>query len=154
MPSAGQPAKAALVSMLTTAYASAHPEVAVYPGHPGPVDVADLVAVTSVAAQQEPGPMRVGARTREESLRITAVISCYRGGGVEVQPTVTAAAFTLLGVLEDAIADDPTLAGTVTWAQVESYDLAEADDPDILAAGRVSEISVVVQATARNTPTP
>ena len=154
MASAGKTAKAALHTMLAAAYATHAPAVQVSYGHPGPTVVEDLVAVTSVTAEQEPGPMRVGPRTREESLRIGVVISCYRGGGADVQQTVTEQAYALLTILEDALAVDPTIAGTVRWGQVESYELTEADDPDVLARGRVTEITVTVQASARNVPDP
>ncbi len=154
MPSAGLAAKSALFTTLATAFATAAPDVAVTYGHPGLNPADDLVAVMGVTADQEPGPMRVGPRHREETLRLTVVVSTFRGGGPEVQPLATAQAYALLAELEDALATDPTLSGTVRWAQIESYELAEADDPDVLAAGRVAEISAVVMATARNVPTP
>lgn len=152
MPSTGPTAKAALKSMLTSAYATAHPRVLVSYGHPGSTVAEDIVAVTTVTAEQETATMRVGARPREERLRLTVVMSCYRGG--TGQQAVTEQAFTLLAALEDALADDPTIGGTVRWAAVESYDLAEADDPDLMAAGRIAEISAVIAADARITPTP
>jgi hypothetical protein len=150
MPSAAPAAKAALVAMLRTALAAESVQVTY--GHPGLTVVEDLVAVMGVSCEQAPGPMRAGPRPRDETLRLTVVISCYRGG--DQQEAASDRAFALLGLAEDALMSDPTLSGTVRWAQLESYDLAEADDPDLMAAGRIAEISAVVRAEARNEPTP
>lgn len=147
MASAAPAAKAALVSMMTTALSAQ--SVRVFYGHPGFIPDGDIVAVTNVIGEQEPGPLRAAPATREETLRLIVVVSCYRGGGTGAQQAATERAFALLALVESAIRTDVTLGGTVRMAQVESFELDEPDDPDILAKGRVAEISVVVRASQR-----
>jgi len=145
--STGPTVKAALVAALTTAYA-ADSLVRVFYGHPGPARFDDMVAVMGVTSEQQHGPMG-GTRPREETLRVTVVLSCYTGGGTEVQQTVTERAFALLGSMETALRTDPTLAGTCRWAQIESYESVEVTDPDIIETGRVTEIFATVLVQTR-----
>lgn len=147
--SAGPAVKSALVSALTTAYAVSDPTVLVTYGHPGVVVVPDIVAVMGVEAEQDPGPMRVSPATREERLSVSVVLSAYVGGGQEAQRTVTERAYALLAVLETALRADITLGGVCRKAQLTSYVLAEPDDPDTLALGRVAEIAAVVAVETR-----
>lgn len=142
--------RAALVSVIETALA-AETEVLVSYGHPGPVDAADIVAVMA-SEPDEPqtiGPMRTTPHTREESVRTTVTVSCWRGGGREVQQTVTERAFTLVALIESALRADVTLSGTVRMAQVVGVALFDATDPETLANGRVSEVEMSIRTQAR-----
>jgi len=52
--------------------------------------------------------------------------------------------------LEDYLkTTDYTLAGTARLARVTSHDLAESDDPDLLALGRIAEVTAVVTVQVR-----
>lgn len=143
--SAAPAMKVALVSALQSAMPTG---VQVSYGHPGSTMVEDLVAVMGVIAEQEVTTLAT-TRPRAETLRITVVVSCYRGGGPEVQQIVTERAYALLAYVESSIRTDPTIGGTVWRSLLESADMVEADDPDVLAQGRVTEISAVINAAAR-----
>lgn len=140
--------RAALWSAMATAYA-AETEVLLTYGHPGAASTPDMVALMSTDSVQEPGPMRTTQRTREETLRSVVTVSCWRGGGPEVQQTVTERAFALAALMEDPIRTDPTLGGACRVAQIVALELVEATEPSILATGRVSEVMVTIESSAR-----
>lgn len=138
--------KAALFAQLGSLYSS---PVQVCFGHPGTYLADDIVSVAGVRSRQDVSTMSP-QRTREEELDVDVVFSSYRGGGPEVQQVVTERAYALLALLEDYLkTTDYTLGGTVRLARVTSHDLAESDDPDVLAAGRVAEITATVTCQVR-----
>lgn len=137
--------KAALVAMITAAVGD---RVLVTYGHPGFSIPDDVIAVGDVVAETEVKAM--GApRRRDETLRLSATVSCYRGGGPEVQQTVTERAYALLGAVYAAVQTDPTIGGTCRDAAVTSHEMREETDPDLLADGRTTEIVFVVTTVAR-----
>lgn len=148
MASAVPTASAALVAMVGDALAT-QPEVLVCYGHPGPVDSHDIVALMAAESATEPTVMQVGPRPLDETLDLTVVVSCWRGGGLEVQPAVTDRAYALADVIDTAVRADPTLRGSVWSARVAAIVQAPVDDPDVLAKGRLTELSVTVHAQAR-----
>ena len=151
--SAAPAIKAALVTMLTAAFASDTAVLVSY-GHPGPSVDADLVIVGSIVGAQEFAAMKASHRSREETLGIAITISVSMGGGPEAQQPVTERAFALLASLESALETDTTIAGTCRGlSHLESFEAVESDDPEILALGRVTEIDVVFRAEARIYPT-
>lgn len=143
--SAAPTVKAALLAMIATAVGD---QVLTTYGHPGFSIPDDVVAVGNVRTNSEPGPISP-ARRREESLELDFTISCYRGGGPEVQQTVTERAFALLGSIHSAIQTDPTIAGSCRVAAITRADMVEETDPDLIAAGRITEIVATVTASAR-----
>lgn len=153
--SAGPAYKAALVSLLSTAFASDE-LVQVSYGHPGPTPSPDIVAVMGVSSEQVSGPLGP-ARKREETLTAVVVLSSYAGGGAEVQQVVTERAFALLSALETAVRADPSIGGLALSCAVVDYvqdeDVAYAPNPydagDPIPMGRVTEISVQIRAVVR-----
>lgn len=142
MSSAAPTAKAALVAALQAALGSA---VLVTYGPPGPNQPDDIVAVMDVRGGQVMATM--GNRSREETLDIDVVISCYRGGGTEVQQTVTERAYALMASLEVYLkTTDPSIGGTVrSNAGITTHDMTE----DATTKGRVAEIALTILAFAR-----
>lgn len=137
--------KAAVYAACQSLYAA---PVQVAYGHPGLTQEQDIVSVGRTTSTQD--FVTFGARAREETVTVEVIFSCYRGGGPEVEQVVEERAYSLLGMLEDHLRDtDPTLGGVVRWSQLTSIDCQGATDPDVLAAGRCSEVTAVFTAHAR-----
>lgn len=116
-------------------------------GHPGwgflPDDV---ISVGEITATTEVGPI-APTRMRDETTEHTVIISCYRGGAD--QRRATTAAYALLGAIHTAIQADPRLGGVCRDATITGHTLAESSDPDMMAEGRVAEITLTIRAVAR-----
>ena len=146
MPSKAPLVKAALLTVCQNLYAQ---PVQVAYGHPGTDLEDDIVSVAGARSTQELATLAT-TRPREETLEVDVVFSCFRGGGPESQQVATERAYALLGQLEDHLkTTDYTLSGTARLARVTSHDLVESDDPDLLALGRISEITAVVTVQVR-----
>lgn len=138
--------KAALYTLCSSLYAA---PVQVAYGHPGTDLEPDIVSIGAVRSTQDIVTM-TPIRPREESLLVDVIFSCYRGGGSESQQTVTERAYALLAQLENYLqTTDYTLAGTARLARVVSHELVESDDPDLLALGRIAEITAQVSVVTR-----
>lgn len=150
MSSAAPAFKAALYNACRTLF----PEPAyVSYGHPGTVRRDDMVAVMNVTSEQEVATMSA-QRRREETLTAEVVFSYWAGGSD--QQAVTERAYAALATLEDYLQDGGTIAsiqitlgGTVRDCKVTGHVLEEADDPDLLAQGRLADITATVQARVR-----
>ena len=142
MSSAAPAVKAALVTALTSAFGTT---VQVNYGPPGSAQSDDIIAVLDVRVTEVVATM--GNRSREETLEIDVVVSSYRGGGTEIQQTVTERAYAVLAALETYLkTTDPSIGGTVrSNAGVIRHDMNE----DSFATGRVTEIAATVLAFAR-----
>jgi len=146
MGSAAPTIKAALFSALQAAYTA---PVQVCYGHPGTDLENDIVSVGNVRSVQDVATMS-SSRAREEVLEIDVTVSCYAGGGTEAQQPVTERAYVLAATLEDYLKGSGySIGGTCRLARVVSHDLAESEDPEILALGRVAELTVTVEAVTR-----
>jgi hypothetical protein len=106
-----------------------------------------------VTSDQEIATMSTN-RTREETLTVEVIFSCW-GGGSD-QRTVTERAYTLLALLENYLQNPGvgpstqiTLGGVVRNARVMGHELAETEDPDDMALGRLAEITATVTARVR-----
>lgn len=138
--------KLALLAELEALYSA--PVQVVY-GPPGPDQEDDIVCVGNARSSQDLATMSP-QRRREETLDIDVIVSCYRGGGIESQQPVTERAYALLADLEDHLQGAGyDLGGVVRLARVTSHELVEAADPDVLAKGRVSEITATVTCHVR-----
>lgn len=139
--------KAALATLVANAVGGS---VLVCYGHPGyGMQPDDIVSVGDVDATTTVGPMST-ARRRDETLEISLVLSCFRAGGIEAQVPVTERAYGLLSAIYEALRVDPTVGGTCRGdAQIVAHTMREADAPEILDMGRVTEIVATVRATAR-----
>ncbi len=138
--------KAALFAVCQSLYAA---PIQVAYGHPGTDLESDIVSVGSVRATQEIATMST-QRNREETVSVDVIYSCFSGGGPEVQQTVTERAYALCALLENYLqTTDYTLSGTARLARVTGADLFESEDADLLALGRLSELTATVQVQVR-----
>lgn len=130
-PSAAKAAKAALVSVCRILW----PEpVHVTYGPVGtnePDDNVEIldVAFTEAEARQSP------QRRRWHEFTITGRISTFRGGGEEAQQAASEDALDMLDQLADYLQDagvsgstQTSLGGTVEWARLSAFDLAEEEE--------------------------
>jgi len=140
--------KAALVTAIKTLV---EPEVLVTYGHPGIELADDMIGVTRVAVKQDFATLGTN-RTREETLTADVVISCYRGGGPEMEQVVGDRVYDLLGRIEFYVRrTDTTLGGVVRQCFLTSHESEGSTDPDLLAEGRVIECTATFTAQARIT---
>lgn len=150
MSSAAPAFKNALYDALVVLFPA--PKLVTY-GHPGGQSADDMIGVMDMSSEQELATMGTNRR-REETITVEVVISCWRGG--TDQQTVTEAAYTILGSIEDylqhsgtASSTQITLGGVVREARVTSHELTETADPDDLALGRLAEITATITAHVR-----
>jgi len=138
--------KAALFALCQTLYPA---PIQVAYGHPGTDLESDIVSVGSVRATQKIATMSP-QRNREETISVDVVFSSFAGGGPEVQQTVTERAYALCALLENYLqTTDYTLSGTARLARVTGADLYESDDAELLALGRLSELTATVHVEVR-----
>lgn len=152
--SAGATYKAALVSALTTAFA-ADESVLVSYGDPGDVDIPDIVAVLGLSSEQSAGPMGP-ARSREEVLTATVVVSSFVGGGPDVQQAATERSFAVLSTIKTTLRDNCSLGGVVRSCEVAMYDqdesvayMKDVYGGDPVAIGQLSTLVVQIRAAVR-----
>ncbi len=147
--------KAAFVSAIGALSGITGTDVLVCYGEPGKYQPDDIIAVTDVSSSHE---LQVIAptRPREETLTVTVVVSCYRGGDDPtgaLQQIVTERAYALLGLVEDYVkVTDPSIGGTVrsltgpiTHDLVEGFSVAA----DGMNVGRIAEITATFTLFAR-----
>jgi hypothetical protein len=140
--------KDAFVSAATTLWTGT--DVLVSFGHPGQSQPDDIVGFLDVRTEQDPATFGTN-RSREEVLEIDVLVSCYRGGGPDMEKVVSDRAYELLGQLESAVHYG---AGTTVGATVRECFLLRTSstgrtEPTELAAGRTIEITATFQAKAR-----
>lgn len=146
-PSAGSAVDHYLVDTLLPAL---FPTATVLRGSPGTQveqDVVSLQSTTVDDAQVCMGPQR----RRDETMRVTLLISCTRPGDHTVQADADDAAWAMLSTLRDELrtATTPNLGGAVRSAEVSSYSLERAEDPELLTVGRNAAITVTLKVLAR-----
>ena len=139
--------KAAVFTMLTTACTG--DDVLVCWGDPDYL-ADDIVAVQGATATATVATMGSN-RSREERWTLFVTVSCYRGGGAEVQQLVTERAYTLFGQVEAALRADPTATGTARQVIVAGHEMVESISVDESTAsmGRVCEIVARLEVQAR-----
>lgn len=121
-------------------------------GHPGPNYPDDVVSWTRFYATQEPGPISQTNRSRWVEYRFEVLVSVIRGGGLEMEPIAEARAQQLLTAIEEYVrVTDTTLGGLVEWCFCTSIDSEGTTEPEIIAHGRISEVSATFTARARIT---
>lgn len=141
--------KAAFVAAANTLWAGTDVQVSF--GHPGQTQTDDIVAFGRVTSEQVMANYGSN-RSRDETLTLDVVFSIFRGGGVEMEKVASDRGYELLTQLEEfARVTDTTIGGTVRYCFLASHESDGATDPEILAAGRLIEISAQFSATARIT---
>lgn len=124
------------------------PHVLVAFGAPESLEPEDLVGILDITSEQNPAT--IGNRAREEMLTLTVQISCFRGGSGDQEKVAADRAYFLLGMIERyARLTDTTFNGTVRHCFLTSHESIGQTDPELLAQGRVIEITARFQAYAR-----
>lgn len=145
--------KTALLAAAHTLWDVAEPDVQIARGHPGKTQRDDVVAFGKVTSRQDPGPIGP-RRSRDEVLTIVVVFSIFRRGGPDQEQVAEDRAYKLLGDLENYVRKtDTTLGGTVRHCFLTDIESDGATDPQILAKGRLIEVSAVFEAPVRITTT-
>lgn len=145
--------KNAFTDMATSVLAGLPDTAAVHVvfGEPGTYAPDDIVSVNRVTTSQEPAAMGP-KRPREERLDLTVTISCYRGGGAEMERVCSDRAYYLLRILADQVHHvDTTLGGVVRMCFLTDTDSDGATDPATLAEGRAIAVKATFTAQARVT---
>lgn len=120
-------------------------------GQPGTFDPDDIVSVGRVSEQQTEATISTN-RTRNETIQLEVQISCYRGGGPEMERVCSDRAYELLRMIETQVrVTDTTVGGSVWWCFLASHDSAGATDPALLGQGRTIDITAIFEARARIT---
>lgn len=120
-------------------------------GHPGQSQADDIVAFGRVSTEQDVATLGSN-RSREETLTLDVVFSIFRGGGPDMEKVASDRGYALLGQLETfARVTDTTIGGTVRHCFLVSHESDGSTDPQILAAGRLIEITAQFRAQARIT---
>lgn len=121
-------------------------------GHPGKQLPDDVVSVTRVVTQQDPATLSANLRQRDLIITITVVVSVWRKGGADQEQVAGDRAYQLLDALEEYVrVTDTTLGGLVRWCFCIGSDSEGSTDPQLLATGRVIEITAQFFAKARIT---
>jgi hypothetical protein len=117
-------------------------------GAPGTFEPEDLVSFTSTESVQD--PKTIGNRGREEVIIQEVQISCWRGGGQEMELVTAKRAYQLLRMIEFYCRKtDTTVGGTVMWCFLTSHECFGQTDPQFIEQGRVSEITARFTARSR-----
>ncbi len=118
-------------------------------GHPGSVQLDDIVSFGDVSAVQEfatYGP----ARSREEELELTVLFSVFRAGGAEMEKVAWDRAIALQAQFEEYVrVTDTTVGGSVRECFLTGIRVSSATDENTLASGRLVEIEAVYGAKVR-----
>ena len=122
--------------------------VLVAPGTPGSFQPDEIIAVTELEVQQDFATMGTN-RTREETLTVTVVFSCLRGGDHTQELPAQERAFELLGRVEHHVRmTDTTLGGVVRQCLLTGVQTDGQTPEEYLQAGR--GVDVTATFTARN----
>lgn len=120
-------------------------------GQPGTFDPDDIVSIARVSEQQTEATISTN-RTRNETITLEVLISCYRGGGPEMEQVASDRAYQLLRMIETQVrVTDTTVGGTCWWCFLQSHESAGATDPALIDQGRTIEITAMFEARARIT---
>jgi hypothetical protein len=120
-------------------------------GQPGTLEPDDIIKIGRVEARQESATLGTN-RAREETLTLEVTISCYRGGGPEMEQVASDRAYHLLRLLAEQVrTGDTTLGGVVRWCFLTSSESDGATDPDDIAQGRTIDVAATFTAAARVT---
>lgn len=152
-------ALAAAKAALFVACQSLYPDPAVVSYGMAIDDADELVEILDGTILETEDVPLSNLRRRDFMFTLTGVISVYRGGGPEVQQTVTERALAMLGALEDWLQDSGTVAtthvglgGAVRFARVSSHEFHELDgtnDDEDISTGRTTAVAFVVSGKLR-----
>jgi hypothetical protein len=127
-------------------------DVSIGRGYPAFDVLPDVISLGTATSEQVFATYSSSRRTREETLTLEVIISCWRGGGPEQEDIVDARADELLGLLSEYCrVTDPTVGGSVRECMLTGYACAPATDQEVLASGRMQVLTATFTAHARIT---
>lgn len=135
--------KSALVSTI----AAALPTVQVTQGWPGRAIEPEFVAIANVAGNLSLPLMQAGRKPRDDDFVVTILISTAKGGR-DTFAEVEARAEDLYAVIENALANDPSLGAIdgVLWAAIERV---EGPNSEITTEGPAAFLTVDIAVRSR-----
>lgn len=145
--------KDAFYSLCQTLWPAATTDVQVSYGHPGVSQRPDIIALMDVSSQQVEANLG-NLRSREETLTLKVVISCFRAGNADNDKVPFDAAIAFLAQLENAIrpmSGDTTLGGVVRECGLTDVISTGYTDQQSLAHGRTIDLECTFTAKCRVT---
>ena len=141
--------KDAFVGIVESLNAGTAVEVAF--GHPGMTQAEEIISIGDITSEQEPAAFG-SRRPREETLTLTVYVNVFRGGGEESEKVCSDRAYALLGAIEEYVrVTDTTVGNTVRACFMTSHASVGSTDPQVLASGRMIDITAVFTAVTRIT---
>lgn len=140
-------------TMCQTLWPVATATIQVSYGHPGVAQAPDIIALMDVSSEQVEANLS-NLRSREETLTLKAVISCFRAGNADNDKVPFDAGIAYLAQIENQIrplSGDTTLGGAVRESALTSVMSSGATDPQFLATGRLVEFDCTFTAKCRIT---
>lgn len=120
-------------------------------GTPGTFEAEDIIRIGRVNARQDPAALGT-RRPREQQLELEVTISCYRGGGADMEQVCSDRAYQLLRMLAEHVhGAETTLGGVVRWCFLTADESDGATDPEDTQNGRTIAIVATFTAAARIT---
>lgn len=135
--------KAALVAALDTATT-----VQVSRRWPGPSTADEGIFLGDVEGDMEIASIKTGRQRRNERYRVQVICQTWRSAHTPLSADDSEdRAYALLAVVENVLADDPTVAPSVAWNEVSSF----ADETVPFEHGWATRLTLTVAVTARLT---
>lgn len=125
--------------------------VTVVDGYPGPNQPEQIVAIGGTPGPiitWHSAPAELGSNRREENYTIACVASVAFGGEADQEQTARDALGVIVSAIESAIYSNPTLSGTVRYAQIV-HGLFTGTDVVTATRGRMWTLAFTVECTAR-----
>ncbi|MHA7292623.1 hypothetical protein [Arthrobacter sp. HLT1-21] len=120
-------------------------------GMPGTYEPDDIISFERITERQDAATMGTN-RSREEVITLDVLISCYRGGGPEMEQVCSARAYQLLRLIEQhARQTDTTIGGSVRHCFLQSHESDGATLAELLEKGRSIDVTATFEARARIT---
>ena len=118
-------------------------------GQPSTYAPADIVAFGRLTSGQNPATLGT-PRSREETLTLEVMISCFVGGGEEAELAASERVYELLRMIERHVRmTDTTVGGTVRHCFLTSHESDGMTPEDLIEQGRVIDVIATFTAAAR-----
>lgn len=118
-------------------------------GQPANYQPEDIVAFGRLTTGQDAATLGTN-RSREETLTLDVIVSCFRGGSEDAEIVTAERAYDLLRRIEHyARMEDTTLGGIVRTCVLSSHESEGATPEETLDEGRVTEVAATFTAKAR-----
>lgn len=118
-------------------------------GQPGTFEPDDIISFGRLESAQEKATMSTN-RSREETITLTVIVSCFRGGGEEAELEASERCYELLRMIEHYVRmTDTTVGGIVRECFLTAHDSDGMTPEELMAAGRVIDVSATFTARAR-----